>query len=260
MVYYTSQFLTIAEAFTTYIPIANVYRHGNVCYVRFFDLIGKYQAERHAVAETLSTPYHKFNDYDLVILEQSDPAPRTIDIQAGYVKDKTGFKYISYFSSDSDTMYQVYGPNWTPSAVTVYSDSAYGYDSLGEADSGVYLVRHFWRLVGDSKVVYCTLGATYYETIADAVNDRQPETLPYFITKRCIYLGFIVIEAHTNNSITFNVHPSGIVQVARPIKIQQGTPTSSSYTGSEGTLVYDSNYLYVCTATDTWKRTALETW
>jgi len=37
-------------------------------------------------------------------------------------------------------------------------------------------------------------------------------------------------------------------------------PASASASGVAGTLAYDSSYLYVCTATDTWKRTALSTW
>ncbi len=37
-------------------------------------------------------------------------------------------------------------------------------------------------------------------------------------------------------------------------------PSSASDTGTAGTIAYDSNYIYVCTATDTWKRAALSTW
>lgn len=38
------------------------------------------------------------------------------------------------------------------------------------------------------------------------------------------------------------------------------TPSSASDTGHPGTLCWDANYIYVCTATDTWKRVALGTW
>ncbi len=37
-------------------------------------------------------------------------------------------------------------------------------------------------------------------------------------------------------------------------------PASASDTGTAGQLAYDSDYLYVCVATDTWKRVALEAW
>lgn len=39
-----------------------------------------------------------------------------------------------------------------------------------------------------------------------------------------------------------------------------GTPASASATGVAGTVLWDSSYIYVCIATDTWKRVAIATW
>jgi len=41
------------------------------------------------------------------------------------------------------------------------------------------------------------------------------------------------------------------------VRIKLGTPASTS-TGQVGELRYDGSYLYVCTAVNTWRRTALE--
>jgi hypothetical protein len=38
------------------------------------------------------------------------------------------------------------------------------------------------------------------------------------------------------------------------------TPASATDTGNAGDHCWDANYLYVCTATNTWKRAALSTW
>jgi hypothetical protein len=38
------------------------------------------------------------------------------------------------------------------------------------------------------------------------------------------------------------------------------TPASATDTGVAGEICWDANYVYVCTATDTWKRTAISTW
>jgi hypothetical protein len=38
------------------------------------------------------------------------------------------------------------------------------------------------------------------------------------------------------------------------------TPSSASDTGTTGQIEYDSNYIYVCVATNTWKRVAISTW
>jgi hypothetical protein len=38
------------------------------------------------------------------------------------------------------------------------------------------------------------------------------------------------------------------------------TPSSSSADGYRGEMCYDSDYVYVCVATNTWKRATLSTW
>ena len=38
------------------------------------------------------------------------------------------------------------------------------------------------------------------------------------------------------------------------------TPASASASGSQGQIRWDANYLYICTATNTWKRVAVATW
>jgi hypothetical protein len=38
------------------------------------------------------------------------------------------------------------------------------------------------------------------------------------------------------------------------------TPASSTATGTRGDIQWDADYIYVCTATNTWKRAALSTW
>ena len=38
------------------------------------------------------------------------------------------------------------------------------------------------------------------------------------------------------------------------------TPASASATGTTGTICWDTSYIYICTATDTWRRVAHNTW
>lgn len=44
------------------------------------------------------------------------------------------------------------------------------------------------------------------------------------------------------------------------IIIDTKTPSSASDTGTAGTICWDADYIYICTATDTWKRVAIATW
>lgn len=38
------------------------------------------------------------------------------------------------------------------------------------------------------------------------------------------------------------------------------TPASATATGTAGTITWDADFIYICTATDTWKRVAIATW
>lgn len=42
--------------------------------------------------------------------------------------------------------------------------------------------------------------------------------------------------------------------------IGTSVPGSAGATGAAGQMAYDSDYIYVCIATNTWKRAALSTW
>ena len=73
-----------------------------------------------------------------------------------------------------------------------------------------------------------------------------------------------------NGANQFVVGGSGIVQISNSLQlngasnvfriVNSQTPASASATGSVGTITWDSSYIYVCTATNTWKRVAIATW
>lgn len=44
------------------------------------------------------------------------------------------------------------------------------------------------------------------------------------------------------------------------LKVATSTPASASAAGTAGTIAWDASYIYVCTATNTWKRVAIDTW
>ena len=50
------------------------------------------------------------------------------------------------------------------------------------------------------------------------------------------------------------------VLVGNLIVSTTSTPASATASGTTGTIAWDSSYIYVCTATNTWKRTAISTW
>lgn len=56
-----------------------------------------------------------------------------------------------------------------------------------------------------------------------------------------------VIKYRTGNELVSDIIPNA-------------TPSSTSATGTAGQICWDSNYIYVCTATNTWKRAAIAAW
>jgi hypothetical protein len=58
-----------------------------------------------------------------------------------------------------------------------------------------------------------------------------------------------------------NLRTEGNIESNNSITIRNdNTPSSASDFGVKGEIRYDSNYIYVCVATDTWKRVALSSW
>lgn len=57
------------------------------------------------------------------------------------------------------------------------------------------------------------------------------------------------------------------ISIAAPNLADDGTPivwvtapAASNSTGTAGQVAYDGSYFYVCTATNTWRRTAIDDW
>ena len=66
------------------------------------------------------------------------------------------------------------------------------------------------------------------------------------------------LTAHTGNA---DIHVTAADKTAWNGKVSYtAVPASATATGTKGDIAYDSGYMYVCTATNTWKRTALTTW
>jgi hypothetical protein len=72
------------------------------------------------------------------------------------------------------------------------------------------------------------------------------------------------VETGEYETVTTDVIPNMIIDGNLTIEgnliAPVSTPSSSSDTGTAGQVAVDENYIYICTATDTWKRIALSTW
>lgn len=73
--------------------------------------------------------------------------------------------------------------------------------------------------------------------------------------------GKIDLQVQSDGTLTSMaaITAANVTLGARPV-LPTHTPASASATGTAGEVAWDANYVYVCTATDTWKRVALSTW
>jgi hypothetical protein len=66
----------------------------------------------------------------------------------------------------------------------------------------------------------------------------------------------------TGNATRIAIGSTGSVTISTGpfIVTNPTTPASATATGTVGTIAWDTNFVYVCVATNTWKRAALTTW
>lgn len=79
------------------------------------------------------------------------------------------------------------------------------------------------------------------------------------------YINANLLVGTTSNPSGYKVNVSGSVNATNLLAagVDVGwvsPPVSATSTGTAGQKAYDANYLYVCTATNTWRRTALSSW
>jgi hypothetical protein len=76
----------------------------------------------------------------------------------------------------------------------------------------------------------------------------------------------VAASGTAGNSITFTsaltINNDGTPEVnGDTLRVStQATPASAAATGTKGDIVHDTGFIYVCTATDTWKRVAIASW
>lgn len=64
-----------------------------------------------------------------------------------------------------------------------------------------------------------------------------------------------------NKKITLSQFKQYLNQYYADVKIgAEKTITTATDPGTKGEICWDSNYIYVCVATNTWKRTGLSSW
>tara|TARA_R110000772_G_scaffold1095_1_gene3846 strand:- start:94 stop:1149 length:1056 start_codon:yes stop_codon:yes gene_type:complete len=68
------------------------------------------------------------------------------------------------------------------------------------------------------------------------------------------------VDTEFADQMVFNLATGDTKSKSFTVADMQIAPASATATGTKGEIRYTTDYIYVCTATNTWKRTALTTW
>lgn len=146
------------------------------------------------------------------------------------------------------------GQTWNNSGVSFVAEST----NVTDTASGSGSLLRDWKVNGVSKFSVSKLG----NTVANSINCAAWAAGEYLWSKgntEGVYFGI-------NQDTSLRRVSAGLLKVhngALQTKLRLETaaaPASAADTGSPGELRWDADYLYVCTAADTWVRTALSTW
>ena len=71
----------------------------------------------------------------------------------------------------------------------------------------------------------------------------------------------VVTVSATDTTISTNLDVAGDTTLATELFLPAPTvPPASASPGTVGQISWDANFIYVCTAPNTWKRTPITTW
>jgi hypothetical protein len=139
-----------------------------------------------------------------------------------------------------------------------YVDSVANQSIYGNANVSAYLHTYNYNPYSNVNVaVYTNLSTYAYNANVTAANvgmkgyvDNQTYSNVQVATYLPTYNG--VVNSLTSNG---NLTIGGILAVGNVY-----VPTLANSAGTQGMIVYDNDYVYICIATDTWKRANISTW
>jgi hypothetical protein len=222
----------------------------------------------------------------------SESATRVVSIGSGYVW--FGLRRISIDAVTSGvggTILQLWYHSsgvWTKSTITQYNNTQYDNGTnLATLTANRYAVNWIYRNIITNEIDII-LGTGDY-TLAQAEASTLP-AIPEFVAAFYVLCGRIIVQKSASTATTIeNVVTTTFNQAAvsnhedlsglqggttgehyhltnaqhtaygTATALTAGTPETSGATGTAGQVLYDTSYIYVCVATNTWRRATLNT-
>lgn len=137
---------------------------------------------------------------------------------------------------------------------TGYSNTCVGSESLSKNTDGARNTA-----VGANAGAYLSDGTTSVTSPDQSVYLGEQSRAGSATPTNEIVIGYLA-AGHGSNTVTIGNDSVVATYLNGDIVTEQKTPSSATDNGIAGTICADSDYIYVCVDTNTWKRVALSTW
>jgi hypothetical protein len=145
--------------------------------------------------------YLRSVDGGLIISETSTPVARTILVTSAIVYVGSLAVSVASFNSSINILTEAINTNgvWSYNNVSVYDNTNYN-SITGKTGASLnkYLVRWFYRSIGDEKQVFYILGTTYHNTFAAAEKELIP-SIPLLLRNHCMLIGRIIVRYNASS-------------------------------------------------------------
>jgi hypothetical protein len=180
------------------IPIWLCWRIGSTVHQMNGDNAGLGLANKIATMLTSTQAYRRAGDSGLVFYESVTPNPRTVVGSGGYIFSGFNGILVGGYTSATDllTLATVDDLTWTySSAALVYNNTDYNpITGTVPADAHKWVVRWFYRSIGDVKEVFYVYGLLQHANQGDAELEGERTDLPNVIKQHCVLVGRAVIR------------------------------------------------------------------
>lgn len=192
------------------IAVYTVWRVGNEIHSVSFDSRGLGLASKIAQMITMTKPYSLASGSALTLGETSTPSPRTVTITSALVFVGTDAQSIAAFNSSTGghrltRVYPIAGV-WTYLNETVYDNLYYSNGTnLVAANNNKYLVRWFYRTIGDDVQTFYVLGSDQYNSVDAARQEPAPSNIPMIVQEHALLVGRIIVLQGASSGVVDNI-------------------------------------------------------
>ena len=199
--------------------------------------------------------------------ELSNPSALQIAVTAGdYWFGFNSFSHLALAGAGIFKYYYINAGNWLVNTTAVainatqYNDITAGLVTLSNKN---YCNHWIYATFGNSTAEYSVIhGQGQYASLAEALEELPPAILPTNVANLSMLIGAVTVYEDTAAIVSvrevthFELSTSQGGSLIHP----STPPATAADTGTAGTITWDASYIYICIATDTWKRVAITTW